>query len=147
METSMVKIAIAQTDAEIQRCFSVMRQLRPHLVETEFVTRIRRQEQQQYRLVYLDDHQAIKAVSGFRLGENLSWGRFLYVDDLVTDEGDRSQGYGKTLFNWLIDYAKAHHCQQLHLDSGVQRFDAHRFYMNQGMAIRGHHFGLIVSSN
>ncbi|MEB3212842.1 MAG: GNAT family N-acetyltransferase [Leptolyngbyaceae bacterium] len=138
----MFEIAIALTDAEIQRCFPVMHQLRPHLVEAEFVQRVRQQEAQQYHLVRLEENGEVKAVSGFRLGDNLAWGRFLYVDDLVTQEGDRAKGYGRALFDWLVDYAKMHHCQQLHLDSGVQRFDAHRFYMNRGMVIRAHHFGL-----
>jgi coproporphyrinogen III oxidase len=31
---------------------------------------------------------------------------------------------------------------ELHLDSGVQRFDAHRFYLRHRMAIVGHHFAL-----
>jgi GNAT superfamily N-acetyltransferase len=140
----MVEIAIATTDHDIQRCFPVMHQLRPHLVEAEFVQRIRHQESQQYRLVRLEENGDVKAVGGFRLGDNLAWGRFLYVDDLVTNEGDRSQGYGRALFDWLVDYANAQGCQQLCLDSGVQRFGAHRFYMNRGMAIRSHHFGLAL---
>ena len=32
----------------------------------------------------------------------------------------------------------------LDLDSGVQRFPAHRFYLGQGMAITAHHFALDV---
>ena len=138
----MVHIAIATTDTDIQRCFPVMYQLRPHLIEGEFVERIRRQEQQGYRLSFLEDEAMIRAVGGFRMAENLAWARFLYVDDLVTTAGDRTKGYGKALIEWLIDYAKTHHCQQFHLDSGVQRFDAHRFYMKRGMSITAHHFAL-----
>lgn len=44
------------------------------------------------------------------------------------------------LFEWLVKEAKAQHCQELHLDSGVQRFDAHRFYLKNQMMIRSHHF-------
>ncbi|MEM7768952.1 MAG: GNAT family N-acetyltransferase [Cyanobacteria bacterium P01_A01_bin.37] len=141
----MVHIAIAVTDADIQRCFPVMNQLRPHLVEAEFVERIRRQEQQHYHLVRLEENDEVKAVSGFRLGENLAWGQFLYVDDLVTHEGDRAKGYGQALFEWLIDHANANNCHQLHLDSGVHRFGAHRFYMKRGLVIQSHHFGLTLS--
>ncbi|WP_339378726.1 GNAT family N-acetyltransferase [Calothrix sp. NIES-2100] len=55
---------------------------------------------------------------------------------------ERSQGYGTNLLNWLLDYAKAHACQQLHLDSGVQRFAAHRFYFKQRLEIRAYHFAI-----
>jgi GNAT superfamily N-acetyltransferase len=67
---------------------------------------------------------------------------FLYVDDLVSKSGDRSKGYGNQLFNWLVNYAQTENCQQLTLDSGVQRFAAHRFYLHQRMEITSHHFTL-----
>ncbi|MBD2353568.1 GNAT family N-acetyltransferase [Tolypothrix sp. FACHB-123] len=141
----MTYINLAQSDAEIERCFSTMQLLRPHLVANEFVTRIRRQEQQGFHLAYLEDGGSIKAVAGFRIAESLSWGKFLYVDDLVTQERNRSVGYGSNLLNWLIDYAKANSCQQLHLDSGVQRFAAHRFYFKHRLEIRAYHFTIDLS--
>ena len=95
----------------------------------EFVSRIRRQQQGSgYELAYLAAG-TVKAVAGFRISENLAWGKFLYVDDLVAGSSDRSQGYGGILFDWLVDYARAAGCDEFHLDSGVQRFDAHRFYL------------------
>ena len=145
LKKHMVHIAIATTDADIQRCFPVMQQLRPHLVAGEFVTRIRRQEKQGYHLSFLETENRIRALGGFRIAENLAWGKFLYVDDLVTDEGDRAHGYGTKLIEWLIVHAKNQHCDQFHLDSGVQRFEAHRFYMNRGMRISSYHFALALS--
>ena len=141
----MIHIAIATTDSDIQRCFPVMHQLRPHLVADEFVTRIRQQEQQGYHLSFLETENQIRAVGGFRIADSLAWGKFLYVDDLVTHEGDRTHGYGTELIEWLIAHAKNQHCDQFHLDSGVQRFEAHRFYMNRGMRISSHHFALALS--
>lgn len=140
----MVHIAIATTDTDIQRCFPVMQQLRPHLVVDEFVTRIRQQEKQGYHLSFLEAENRIRAVGGFRIAENLAWGKFLYVDDLVTHEGDRAYGYGTALFEWLLAHAQHQNCDQFHLDSGVQRFAAHRFYMNRGMRISSHHFALAL---
>jgi GNAT superfamily N-acetyltransferase len=138
----MTYITLAKSDAEIESCFAIMQTLRPHLIASEFVSRIKRQEQQGYQLAYLEDEGSIKAVAGFRIAECLAWGKFLYVDDLVTQESERSQGYGTNLLNWLLDYAKANACQQLHLDSGVQRFAAHRFYFKQRLEIRAYHFAI-----
>ncbi|OUL37287.1 GNAT family N-acetyltransferase [Nostoc sp. T09] len=138
----MSHITLAKSDAEIERCFVIMQALRPHLIANDFVSRIKRQEQQGYQLAYLEDEGSIKAVAGFRIAESLSWGKFLYVDDLVTLESERSQGYGTNLLNWLVDYAKANACEQLHLDSGVQRFAAHRFYFKQRLEIRAYHFAI-----
>ncbi|HEB93601.1 MAG TPA: GNAT family N-acetyltransferase [Gammaproteobacteria bacterium] len=135
-------IRLADSDQDITRCIPVMQQLRPHIPAVDFLSRIRRQMQQGYRLAVLERDGRVVALAGFRLAENLAWGRFLYVDDLITDETQRSTGAGKALFDWLVDYAHQHGCQALHLDSGVQRFDAHRFYLREGMHIAGHHFTL-----
>ncbi len=120
-----------------------MVQLRPHLGETEFIDRVRRQQQAGgYRLAYLEHDGAVKSLAGFRLSESLFYGRFLYVDDLVTDQACRSMGFGEQLFDWLVQEAKQNGCENLVLDSGVQRFGAHRFYLRNRMDILCHHFAL-----
>ncbi len=135
-----MNIQRATNDTEISACFPVMRQLRPHISEEAFLPRIREQQQSGYQLAYIEDEGEIVAVAGFRLGLNLAWGRFLYVDDLVTLSSKRSSGYGKRLLSWLHDYAVEHGCEQLHLDSGMQREEAHRFYLREGMSKASYHF-------
>ena len=136
----MPTIQIAETPTEIHACYAVMAQLRPQYAQDEFLTQVQRQMKHGYRLVSLSTAGAVQAVAGFRLLENLAWGRFLYVDDLVTHQDARSQGHGKSLLTWLTDYARRQGCAQLHLDSGAQRKDAHRFYFREGMENTGFHF-------
>lgn len=135
-----MNIRIATTDAEIAACFPVMRELRPHIAKDEFLSRVRHQQNTGYRLAFVQEADAVVAVAGFRIGENLAWGRFMYVDDLVTLPAHRSRGHGARLLSWLRQQAAGEGCQQLHLDSGMQRKDAHRFYEREGMAITGFHF-------
>lgn len=66
----------------------------------------------------------------------------LLIDDLISDVATRRNGYGSTLLKWVINEAKKVRCDQVHLDSGPQRHDAHRFYLNHGFKIIGHHFAL-----
>jgi GNAT superfamily N-acetyltransferase len=139
-----MSIQIAQSDREINSCFPVMQQLRPHLDPEKFVAQVRRQQQSGYQLAFLSQSVEIKAVAGFRLSECLAYGKFLYVDDLITQESDRSQGCGEDLLQWLINYAKEQNCQEFHLDSGVQRFAAHRFYFRQRLEIKSYHFSLTL---
>ncbi len=139
----MNKIALAESDQEITKCFSVMAELRPHLVEKDFLSRIKRQQAtDKYKLTFLESENEIKAVAGFRTGECLAWNKFLYVDDLVTKSGERSKGYGQALFDWLVNYAGENDCHEFHLDSAMHRFAAHRFYLQKRMDIVCHHFGL-----
>ena len=135
-----MNIHIADADKEIADCYSVMSELRPHVPESEFVSRVLSQMKNGYRLVAGEDDGDIVAVAGFRIGENLAWGRFLYVDDLVTSEKYRSKGYGAELLSWLRNHAKNEDCHQLHLDSGTQRESAHRFYEREGVSKSGFHF-------
>ena len=136
----MPPVKIAESDTDIARCFPVVHQLRPHLVDTAFVSRVRLQEREGYRIAYVEDGGEVVSVAGFRIMENLVSGRLLYVDDLVSLEGERSKGYGKALFAWLTGHARTKGCTHLELDSGVQRYDAHRFYLGNRMIISAHHF-------
>jgi len=136
----MLKVKKMQTNEEIQTCFSVMSQLRPTIKEKEFVGTIRQQFESGYQLVAILSGDSIVAVAGFHLAKNLAWGKYLYVEDLVTDQNQRSSGLGKMLLSWLHDEARENLCDQLHLDSGVQRKDAHRFYEREGMTFASHHY-------
>jgi GNAT superfamily N-acetyltransferase len=142
---SQPTIAPALTVDEIRRCYPVMHELRPHLAEAAFVEQVQRQQASAgYALVFLEVDHAITALAGYRIAECLAWGRYLYVDDLVTAARRRSQGDGRRLFAWLVAQARATACAQLHLDSGVQRFGAHRFYLQQRLDLTCHHFSMLL---
>lgn len=100
-----------------------------------------------YRLVgAFEEESDVVAVAGFRCGHSLSWGHYLYVDDLSTLPGARRRGHGRALLDWLIEEGRRLGCDQLHLDSGVSldRADAHRLYLNAGLVIASHHFARYV---
>jgi GNAT superfamily N-acetyltransferase len=137
------RVKLAETDGEIASCFPVMAELRPHVKEEEFLGRVRRQQSDGgYELALLENEGAVRAVAGFRIYECLAFGKFMYVDDLVTGGGERSRGHGRAIFDWLAGYAKKRGCEELHLDSRVHRHGAHRFYLRNRMDITAHHFGL-----
>jgi len=126
-----------------------MRELRPGLAgEADFARRVDvLQRPQGYRLVAaLDGGPVAAAVAGFRADHSLSWGSFLYVDDLSTLPSARRRGHAGALLDWLLEEAARLGCDQLHLDSGVgaERADAHRLYMSKGMVIAAHHFARAV---
>ena len=106
------------------------------------VAQILRQQAGGYFLAYCESDSEIRSVAGYRYSENLAYGKFMYVDDLVTKTDDRSKGFGKQLFDWLVAQAETHGCAVFALDSGVHRFDAHRFYLVNRMNIVSHHFVL-----
>lgn len=142
----MKEVRLACSEADLRRCFPVVVQLRPHLSEAEFVDRVQQQHQEGYQMAFVEDGATVAAVAGFRLINLLFRGRVLYVDDLVTDENHRSQGYGQLLLHWLTEQARAQGCSALELDSGVQRAGAHRFYFREGLAITSFRFSKPLQS-
>lgn len=113
--------------------------------EPQFATHVDQvQRPEGYRLVaaFEPPEQQALSVAGFRVGHNLPYGSYLYVDDLSTHPDGRRRGLGGRLLDWLVEETRRLECDQLHLDSGVgpTRSDAHRLYLNRGLTITSHHF-------
>jgi GNAT superfamily N-acetyltransferase len=134
----------ATTKAEVSATFPVMRQLRLHLKEEEYLEVVHHLQRSGYRLAFVAESGEVRCVAGFRIIEFLAYGKFLYVDDLVTAEDARSEGHGKRMLDWLGEVAREEGCESLQLDSGVQRHAAHRFYFREGMKISSYHFSMAL---
>lgn len=136
---------------ETRLAYAAMRELRPHLErEAEFVARVNDTLRPSgYRLVASFDagDRDAAAVAGFRIGDMLAWGHYLYVDDLVTRESARRSGHATALLDWLRAEAERNGCDSFQLDSGVHRHDAHRLYLSWGLTITGHHFGRVLKDH
>lgn len=137
-----MKTRLAETDACIAAAADVLLELRPAFTRAGLIAQIEAQRRNGYQLACTEENGAVLCVAGFVIGTKLAWGKHIYVDDLVTAEAHRSRGAGAAMLAWLEDYARAEGCGQLHLDSGVQRFRAHRFYLREGFVIASHHFSI-----
>ena len=130
-------------DLRLERdALPVLRELRPHLTAESFaaVCEEGRPQGLRFTVVY-DDAGVCVGVAGWRVVATTAVLRKLYVDDLVTRDGQRSRGVGRTLLDELVQRALAAGCQAFDLDSAVHRSDAHRFYMREGLTITSFHFG------
>ncbi len=138
-------ILLARTAEDIGNCFAVIQELRPKLIDkTSFIEKIVRQIEQGYNLYYIREEDEVASCIGFRLFETLAWNKILYIDDLITREKSRKKGFGRTLLEYAIKQAQLEKCAEVHLDSGYQRYAAHRFYLNMGFTLYCHHFSLIL---
>ena len=141
-DPTVFEVAPSQTAST----WPVMQQLRPHLDLERYLAMVARmRETEGFRLAAASVDGKIGAVAGFRVMEMLWCGRILYVDDLVTDEAMRSKGLGKALLTWLKDESRRLGRGEIHLDSGLQRVDAHRFYERESMEKKGFHFSGKIS--
>lgn len=141
-------ISDALDESSIRACFDVMVQLRDACRREAFVEQVQRQREAGYNLTYAREiapeagreSGRVVAVSGWRIRETLAMGRHLYVEDLVVDEAARSGGYGAQMIEHLRARAAEEGCAAMLLDSGVQRYAAHRFYLQQRFDIRAYLF-------
>ncbi|MCW8092163.1 GNAT family N-acetyltransferase [Alteromonas sp. ASW11-130] len=138
----MITIDRIETQKALKQAASVMLELRPQFTADAMIKQITRQQANGYVLFGAFKGDDCVGVAGGVIGEKLAWGKHLYIDDLVTREDVRSEGVGEGLLTYCIEYAKTNALKSLHLDSGVQRFGAHRFYLRHEMHINSHHFAL-----
>lgn len=124
-----MEIVELETEEHYREAFPVMKELRTHLEEEQFLSLTADMVWDGYRLFAArDDHGAIVGLCGTAVCLNLYDGRHLWVYDLVTSENHRSRGVGAALLQRMEELAREEGCGCIALSSGVQRADAHRFY-------------------
>lgn len=138
-----MEIRIA-TDEEIKYCYEIMHQIREDLSKNDFLLAISEQIKNGYQVVYVIENNQIICVAGFTISHKLALGKYLYIEDFVTDKSVEFFEAGKALFDFIKIYAKQQKCGSIHLDSLIQREEAHKFYLSQNMNIDSHHFSIKI---
>ena len=139
-----MEIKLASTENDIQKCFDVLLELRPHLIQHSFIQTIQEMLAEGYTLAFIEENEKAVAAVGFRYLQFLYNGKHIYIDDLSTLPAFRGKGYASILLDFVIDTAKEKGYTAVTLDSGYQRFDAHRLYLNKGFTLNCHHFSKTV---
>ena len=138
------------TPSELNEAYGLIRHLHPKLGKADFISRLGLQRNDHgYVLLGLfqdlnptDQKQpsSLAVLAGYRLASSLSLGTYFYLGDLVTNPTCQGQGLAGQMLRYLEAIARDAGCRQIHLDAGVERFGAHRFYAKQGFNIVFHHF-------
>jgi len=135
-----MEIRELETENDLKDAFPVLKELRPALTLAGLLDSFPRQHAEGYRLWAIEVDGHVAAVVGWRIQHLLHSGKTLYVDDLVTSPSHRGQGLARALLDHTEAEARRAGCSTLSLDSGPQRHDAHRLYLNFRMKIASHHF-------
>jgi GNAT superfamily N-acetyltransferase len=140
----MSSIKYAQNASEIAQCWGPVKELRPHLQQELFVDQIKEMQQEGYHLLYITaataEGEKVAAIAGYRNIQMLFCGKIIYIDDLGTLPEFRGKGYAGQLLDYIHQLARETGKTGVHLDSGYQRNDAHRLYLNKGYKLGAHHF-------
>lgn len=138
---STMEFHLLQQPAELEASFELMSLLRPHLNDAAVYTgQLIRQSQAGYVLLGAFRDEQVIGLIGFRESENLLYGRYIYVDDLIVDPAQRHSGLGGRLLSAARDEARKRGCAHFVLDTGLHMALAQRFYFHEGLLAKGMHF-------
>ncbi|MDX2046177.1 MAG: GNAT family N-acetyltransferase [Chitinophagaceae bacterium] len=135
-----MKIKTALTDEDILKCREVLKVLRPHLNDEHFLPMVKEMITEGYRLAYIEENGRAVSAIGFRYQQYLFNGKHFYIDDLSSLPEARGKGYAGLLLDHVTELARQNGYNCVTLDSGYQRHDAHRLYLNKGFILASHHF-------
>ncbi len=120
---------------DLESVYALMCELENRTLEREAFERIYKEQllkPNHVLLVY--EEGAVLGVLHLRMEEQLHHaGKIAEIMELSVQEGCRSKGIGKQLFDCAAKLAKAFDCLQLEVASNQLRDRAHRFYERQGM--------------
>lgn len=129
----MKNIFVAKSKTDLERCFSVMHELRPHLNLEEYLSIYEQAHKHDgYEIVFIEQNGSVVAVMGYRFLFDFVRGKHVYIDDLVTSEKVRSLGLGAKLLKYAEEIARHSNCAGLRLCTGIDNHRGVQFYEKHG---------------
>jgi len=126
-----------QSPDDLRSVFPLMKQLREHLDQTQFVDLVQSaMRDSRYQLLGFFENGACQGLMGFRILTDLVHGRHLYIDDLVVAENTRSNGLGTKLLAKAKEIARTENCKRLRLCTGTENSRGKNFYERNGWKMR-----------
>ena len=125
---------LARYTAHLSAAAALHRSLRPKL-PADYEAYMRQMFAEGAEMAVLLADGAVRSLAVYRSHHTTFHGFRFYVDDLVTDEAERSRGFGGRMLAWCENRARERGCNAFDLESGVQRPRTHRFYFREGLTI------------
>ncbi len=133
------QIFTVKTKSELESCFPVMKELRPHLKFDDYMSIYdEAHKSDRYEIVAISENNQILALMGYRILSDYVRGKHIYIDDLVVSEKVRSKGLGAELLKYAESIAKENGCTTLRLCTGVENERGVIFYERNGWTKRAY---------
>jgi GNAT superfamily N-acetyltransferase len=128
------------TAEEMLQQLPLLQQLYPDMTKEKYETLLRDMIPHGYSQVVVLDGDKCVGLSGIWFNTKLWTGKYIELDNVVTDKNHRSKGVGKLINYFAAGKAKQLGCRYIVLDAFAENRDAHRFYFRDGYVIGGFHF-------
>lgn len=141
------KLFVVQEREDLNRCYSVMKELRPHLSFEDYLHIYDQAHKADgYQIAAIEAEGHIVALMGYRFLWDYVRGRHVYIDDLVSTAAARSQGYGAELLRYAEVIAHENGCAVLRLCTGLENEGGIRFYDRNGWIKRAYAYVKKISN-
>lgn len=131
------RLFVVKGEADLKRCYPVMKELRPHLSFEDYLSIYKQAHASDgFEIVAIENSEGILAIMGYRFLSDYVRGRHVYVDDLVSTERARSQGLGAELLKYAEKVAAESGCKSLRLCTGIENERGITFYNRNGWTKR-----------
>lgn len=134
------QIKYLTTKSEMLAQLPLLQQLQPWLNENNMNEMLDDMLAHGYVMAGVFEREKCVAITGLWFITKLYTGKYMEIDNFVTDENYRSKGLGKLLTDWCIEEAKKKKCKYVMLDAYTTNHAAHKFYLREGFIIKGYHF-------
>jgi len=130
-----VKNEIKELVSEIdwKEAFPILVQLRSDLRLDDFLIKREDLQRSGYMLFGLYSNNRLVCVTGACITPHIDKGKELWIHDMITNEKDRSKGYGKYMLKFIESFAQEKECSRVILYSRLHRTEAHNFYKNKAL--------------
>lgn len=127
------KLITVQSKIDLERCFSIIKELRPSLTLSEYILIYEEAHRTNgYEIVAIEENGEILSVMGYRILYDFVRGKHIYIDDLVSTKEARSKGLGAELLFHAENVAKELCCKSLRLCTGLDNNRGMKFYERNG---------------
>jgi ribosomal protein S18 acetylase RimI-like enzyme len=128
----IVEIKFIESIEESKSVFPIMKELRSHLSEAEYLELLLSAKANGYQLVGAYEGKNCLGLMGYRTLFDFVHGKHIYIDDLVVTASIRSQGIGAQLLSYAKEIAMSNGCSRLRLCTGNENENGKRFYEKNG---------------
>ena len=123
--------------AEMPILFPLIKQLNKSITRRQFNIFLKEALDGGYRCFGYFHGQKLVGACGAWVMTRFWSGKFMEIDNLVVDQGQRNDGIGKLLLDAVEAVAKKEGCQMLLAASYTHNTASHRFYFREKYIIRG----------
>ena len=102
--------------------------------------RVLEMSEQNYECAVMYDKNILVGICGIWYMTRHYIGKSMEVDHVILDKSYRGKGFGKIFFDWIYKYAQSKGCEASELNAYFNNSKGHKFYLNEGYAIKGFHF-------